>query len=309
VPTQRSETDEKFEVHIAPSRDALNRLIDVSRALADKRGRLPDANSQGMAERAEGMKYGGDPPWDREPAAWTQELANVVIYGGEDQAKGLIRLLEHEITPVYAHIVLARAALEHAAKAFWLLDSRIGVKLRTARGVNERLHTLAETARLPLPDDERERAKERRSEMWEQAHVHGFVKVRPPGGQGPWTLDERTPSQTELVKKLFASGDDRSLGAVLYGYYSGVAHGSIFGLSQSLSRDLPEDTPGSLRETQAAIYTSSSAVVTVITGVILGLGNAYKRRNEFFGWNSSAWNEAYAAALNAVNKGRAAGQR
>jgi hypothetical protein len=301
----RWDDDETFEAVVTPSRSTLDHLIDTSRSLADERGRLPDADSRGMRERAAGLRFAADQPWGSDPASWPQELANVILFGGEDQAKTMIHALQHRTTPVYGHIVLARSAIEHAAKAYWLLDPRASVKLRIARGMNERLHTLAETIRLPLPADEHRKARQRRAEIWERAKPLGFQKVSANGKpyrerkgkpDGPWTLDEPRPPQTVLVKKLFGTKGDRELGAILYSYFSAVAHGNIFGLSQSLSRELPHDA-GALSESEAAVYTSSDAVVTVLSGVALGLANAYERRNEFFGWNSDAFSDAYAEAL------------
>jgi hypothetical protein len=298
MPEARWNDDESFEKHIAPSRQALDRLIDISRELQNWWGYLPSADSRAMAERAEGDKLRGSPPWDSAPGSAAQHVLQLIIYGAEDHGKGLVQLLESNQTPVFAQMVLARACLEHAAKAWWMLEPTIDVRLRIARGVNERLFALAEIERLPVADETRRRATERRQALLSEGELLDFNRV---GGKRrmPATLLEGRPTQTHLVKQLLRSSDDEHLGRILYGYYSAVAHGNMLGLGLSLTRDAPglPETPG---VTWAAFHTSSTGVVNLIGGVVLGLGAAYKRRNDFFGWESEAWNQAWLGALCAV---------
>jgi len=171
--------DAAFEAYIAPNRELLTRLVEASRELKDQWSELPAEDSPAMAELAAEHQFRGDPPWDNEPATAAHNIAHLVIFGAEDHATALVRLLEDDHTPVFAHIVLARACLEYAAKGWWLLDAGIGLRLRIARGMNERLLTLSEAARLPLPDEERERAKKRRAEIFDRGTSLGFQKVRP----------------------------------------------------------------------------------------------------------------------------------
>src|SRR4051812_33173785 len=298
MPETRWNDDAEFERLVAPGRDALDRLVAASRQLQQERRHLPAAESQAMSERAEGSELTGKPPWDENPAAAAHETAGVVIVGAEDHATALVRLLRDPIAPLFAHIVLARACLEHAAKAWWMLDPTIGVRLRIARGLNERLYSFAEVARLPLSDETRETAKERALALVAQAEGHSFRKL-PAKRREPATLEERRPTQSDIVGQLLKAGDDETLGRVTYRFYSAVAHGSVFGLLQSASRTAPglPQTPGT---TWAAFATNSADVNNLLSGVIMGLGAAYNRRVELFGWTTQDWNQTWLDVFHAA---------
>src|SRR5919106_3884162 len=127
---------------------------------------------------AEPVPVAGNPAWDDEPVAAAHNLAQLLLFGASDCARALVRLFTPETTPVYAHTVLARASLELASRAWWLLEPTIGVRLRVARGINERLFSLSEQARLPIEDADRERARERRAGLLDEAERLGFRKNR-----------------------------------------------------------------------------------------------------------------------------------
>jgi hypothetical protein len=295
-----AETNARFEAHVGPVRDALARLLTVSDDLRESRGSMADADSQAMDELAEEAKYAGDKPWGDEPVESAHAQGQWLLYAAMDCASGAVRLLSTDDTPVYAHMVLARGALEQAGRAWTLLDPAISVRLRVARAMNERIFGLSEAGRLPIPDDEKRRARERRSALYDIGHQLGFQKVRK-DKRTPATLEEERMGQTELVRALFKHGADPKLGRLLYGYFSAVAHGTSFGLSQSIkavASDVPQ-VPGMKR---GAIFTSSTGVVSVLTSMILGVGAAYRVRNEYLGWQSDEWNAAYLEGLRASKR-------
>jgi hypothetical protein len=124
------------------------------------------------------------------------------------------------------------------------------------------------------------------------------------GVRGPSTrryLEEMRPGQTKMIDKLFSSPDGgASLGALVYGAFSAVAHGTTFGLTTSVEANAPNArrTPG---VTWGAVYTSSRDVVSVLTSVILATEAAYRRRNELLGWAPQSWNETAGRAIQAAN--------
>jgi hypothetical protein len=295
-----AQTNARFEAHIAPVRDALTRLLTVSDELRDTRGWLPDANSQAMAELAEEARYAGDKPWSDKPVESAHTLAQWLLYAASDCASGAVRLLSFDETPVYAHMVLARGALEQAGRAWTLIDLAIPVHLRVARAVNERLYGLAEAGRLPITEDQAQRGRERRTALLDIGDQLGFRKVRP-HRKTPATLEEERMRQTAVVRALFQHGDDPRLGRLLYGYYSAVAHGTAFALSQSIKAGVPDmpEVPGL---TRGMIFTSSGAVASVLTSMILGVGAAFRARNEYLGWKSDEWDSAYLDGLRAAKR-------
>jgi hypothetical protein len=125
-----------------------------------------------------------------------------------------------------------------------------------------------------------------------------------PGSQVDWIVEakrdapvfsEERPGQTELVRKLLEVGDAAARWARIWAF-SAVAHGTTFGFSSSVTLDAP-NLPKTPRVTWGAIYTGSRDVVSVLTAVVLGIGEAYSPRNKLLGWSSDGWNQAWLHAL------------
>jgi hypothetical protein len=282
--------DERFEAHIAPMRNALARLLDEADRMRDAAGWIAAADSRAMAELEARKKYSGNEAWGDEPASAAHNHGQLLLVGADDCARAMIRLLTSGSTPVYAHMVLARAVLEHAGRAWSLLDPRIGVRLRIARIMNERLYAFAQQEPLPIDKTDKKRAPERRAALFAEAQRLNFEKVGR-GRRSSASLVEERMGQTALVRELLRTGKDTSLGNVAYAQYSAVAHGTVFGLTSSLTTDAPglPTTPG---VTWAAVHTNSGEVVSVLVAVAFGVREAYAARNALFGWTSTSWNSA-----------------
>lgn len=293
-----SNVDEAFEAHVAPAREAFAALLDASDGLRDRWGSLAAAESQAMAELAAEAQVRGKSPWGDDPIQAAHNLGQLLLVATDDCGRALVRLLSGGASPVYAHIVLARASLELASRAWWLFEPAIGLRLRVARGMNERIFGLAQQRRLPLTEEDDARASERRKELFAEAARLGFQTVPAPP-KAPRYLEEMRPGQTKLIEKLLSANGDASLGALVYGAFSAVAHGTTFGLTSSVKADAPNlpTTPG-IR--WGAVYTSSRDVVSVLAAVIFGTVEAYRRRNQLFGWSSQSWTETAARAMQAA---------
>lgn len=287
------DTAEMFEQHVAPVREGLAAFLEASATVGDPWGSLPDADSRAMAEIAEEKEFEGPDPWGADPVRQAHNLASLLLVGADDFARAICRLLSGEPTPIYAHIVLARAALEHAGRAWWLLRSGASVRLRIARGVNERLYGLSQQDFLPLEGPDKKRADERKAALFAEAQRLGFRKVAKKSRVA--TLEESRPTSTSLIRKLLADSEDAHVGTAVFNLFSAVAHGTTYGLTHSVTTDAPgmPQTPG---VTWGAVYTSSADVCSVLTAVLLGLGTAYRCRNELFGWHSEAWSRTYVDA-------------
>jgi hypothetical protein len=297
MPESRWNDDAAFEAHIAPAREALSRLLDVSDELRESGSSLPAADSQGMAEIAAGREFRGPSPWGDDPVEQAHNQAQLLLVSANDCSRALVRLLSSDTTPVYAHTVLGRASLELAGRAWWLVEAGIGVRLRIARIMNERLFGLSQENRLPLNADDLQRAQERREGLLAEAARLGFNTA----GPARQAIEEERPGQTEVMRKLFRVGEDEALGELIYGMFSAVAHGTTFGLADSVTRDAP-DIPKMPGVTWGAVYTSSGQVLIVLTAVLVGIAEAYRRRNELFGWRSESWSRAFLNGLEVAKK-------
>jgi hypothetical protein len=291
------ETSTRFEAHVGPVREALVGLLDEAESLRQRWGSLPDAHSQAMAEVAAESEYRGESPWGDDPVQQAHNLGQLLLVGADDLARSTCKLLQQGDAPVFAHVVLARSALEHAARAWRLLDPTVRVRQRIARGMNERLFSLSQQAMLPSDPEVKRRARDRIRSILGEAERVGLRRL-PSRPRIPAYLEEARPSSTELVRRLLESGSDRELGKLIYAYFSAVTHGTAFGLSQSVDRDMATAS-GRLGATQGAVYTSSQGVCTVLTGLVLGFAKAMDARNELFLWDSAAWKVAVVSALRA----------
>ena len=294
-----SDVDEAFEARIGPVREALAALLDASDQLRDEWGSLPAADSQAMAELAAGAQFKGSSTWG-DPVHAAHNWGQLLVVHTGDCATALVRELSQSATPVYAHVVLARASLEAASRVWWLFEPGIGLRLRVARGMNDRIFGLSQQRRLPLTEEGRARARERLSELLAEAARLGFQTVRDPRTSIRY-FEETRPGQTEMIKNLFSADGDSSLGAFVYGFFSAVAHGTTFGLTSSVEAN-PPNAPRTPGVTWGAVTTRSLDVVHVLAAVILGTREAQGRRNELFGWASQSWNAVATEAIRFVGR-------
>jgi hypothetical protein len=291
---ETSNVEEAFEAHVGPVRDALSDLLRAADELRDNWGWFPAPDSPGMRELANAVEFQAASPWG-DPVHAAHNLGQLLLFAAGDCVEALVAALSPErATPVYAHLVLARAALEQASRAWWLFEPGIGVRLRVARGMNDRLFGIAQQDdRLRVSEHDRTTAFQRREDLLAEAERLGFeivvsrrIDVR--------YLEEVRPGQTQLVKELLGA----PLGALVYGLFSAVAHGTTFGLMQSVQRAPNAPRPPGVE--WGAVGTDSLDVVHVMAAVILATREALGRRNDLFGWNSDEWNSSAATALQAL---------
>jgi len=138
--------------------------------------------------------------------------------------------------------------------------------------MNERIFGLTQQDRMPLGPEDAQRARERRKALFDIGGDLGFKKTRTRRNIPPALVEER-PGQTEIIRRLLATGDDRRMGEFVYGLFSAVAHGTTFGLANSVTLDA-EDMPKTPGVTWGAIYTGSGEVVIVLCAVVIGWGQA-----------------------------------
>lgn len=286
-----------FERHVGPVRQSLADLLDASAEPVRRWGYLPAAESQAMAQLAVEKDYVGQSPWGEEPVEQAFNAAHLLMVGGEDSARMACRILGGEPTPMFAHMVLARSVLEHVGRAWWLLEPGISVRLRIARGVNERLNSLSQQESVLIGDGSRTEARERRRRIFDEADRLGFRSITT--RRQPRWLEERRPNSTALIRRLLSGGEDPQLGGLLYGYFSAVVHGTMFGFSQSIEVEAP-GAPKIPGVTWGAVYTSSRNVCIVLGAMILALENAYRVRGTTLGWRSGELNGAMREALRAT---------
>ncbi len=287
---------EAFFAQTGPPRETLLCLVRQAVVMRQDRAFLPDAVSDAMAELNVESTFAGT--WGKDPVRQAHYWGAALILAAEDFIESACRLVAREPLPVFGHLVLARSALEACGRAQWLYEPGIGVRRRIARGMTERLYSLAEQKRLPADVGGSARIIERRRSILDEATRQGFLKVTKQ--KTPTTIGEPRLGATETVKNALGESDDPDLGHVLFGYFSAVSHGTAYGLMQSIGvargeAPLQPDTIGHLK-------TESVGVNSAIAAMILAYVEAVERQRNHFGWKSSEWAAAVIEALLAVRR-------
>jgi hypothetical protein len=269
-----------FYEAIAPVRDSLQRLID---SVSPESG-VPSAESRAMEEISLQSQFEGE--WGAEPVEHAHFIGTWKRTLAVDCAKAMIRDLREDPAPVFAFKVLSRAVLENAASAAWLLDPRIAVRLRIARGRNERIYSAKQLLRLNwLPVEKRQHSEE----IVETIRVVGKRLGFSVSANG-W-LEEDRPSFTGLLRWML--GDD--LGSTIANYYSAVAHGTQYGLASAvIDFDVPTGPIGTRR---VAIGLSSSDVNFAVAVAGMALIKAFESERELMGRDWPEWESSRDAAL------------
>lgn len=125
--------------------DLLDRVAGAVQSIVLKA--TPLDGSPAMAELAAEEPY--RTPRMQTPLANTTTYASVLGYAVTDATKAYAHHLRHPDLLVWAPFVNARAGLDAAAYAFWLVEPQIGVEFRVQRGMAFRLHNAREQLRAP----------------------------------------------------------------------------------------------------------------------------------------------------------------
>ena len=293
-----------FEALTAPRREALGQLVAVSRELRGSLSWLPMEGSPAMAELVSEPALSGASPWGKYPVTDAHNGAVMFLAAAEDHLLALCRLLAHPEPTVFAHVAVARAALEAASRAYLLAESGIGAKRRVARYMTERVFSTAQLLRLPgVPAQAEADITKRKNGILAEAERLGFKKV--PKKNHPPALEEERASSTGAIKRLVAE-DDPDLGGLVYGVYSAVTHATLFGLTNSLAVEAAIEDPMSGDLVKAPMAASADHVNTVLAAVAIGYVNALMAVYPLHGWSSDEW-EAAAMTLVRAARSQSAG--
>jgi hypothetical protein len=290
-------TTEQFYGPIRPVRDAMRALAQSGKAMRTSRGQLPDASSQGMEEIAAENRYAT--VWGLEPIFTAFTSAGLLLYAAEDHIDSLARLFDAPPPPVYGHQVLARAVLEAAARARWLLERRGGARCRVERVVANRVSALE--AQVHLEDALKAPGATPSEEMaaqLERAEREGFAhRTR----KGELALNATVPGYGALVRQLFKSTPfgNGDMARVVYSYYSAVVHGESHGILESLDREnvVVDALAGSA---SAPIGATNIAVVVAMAVATAGYMSAVDEQVALMGWSDDRWTAARSAAVSTM---------
>jgi hypothetical protein len=141
-------------------RDWMTAYVEGMRALTsavDERcnsQREPGPGSAAMGEIAAEQNYRSRSDWDQSITD-THGFGAATLRASSDYVRGFAELFDTDYPPLYAHLPLARAALEAAGTSAWLCELGIPVLERMKRGLCELLYSATEIERLELETEGR----------------------------------------------------------------------------------------------------------------------------------------------------------
>lgn len=273
---------EEFRDHVRPTVSALHELARAVVDVPERHMRLPSEASRAMRElQAEALTYGRSDIWES-PVSDTHAFGGVALFSVVDLTRTFASSLLADPTPVYGHLVVARAVFEAAGVAAWLNEPAVEVDERVRRGLAEHIYNAWELDRLAIEDDTEDRIY-----RWEGVASRFSWDVKNNRGK-PIVGGSGRPSVGDGIDRLVGTVG-RRLGKAQWSYLSSVTHGTFYGLRQSItsaSNETPFDPP------LAEFRTVLTDVWPQTLCVSKALREAAHRRFVLFGWTDEEWTTA-----------------
>lgn len=264
---------------------SLEMLAEAYYGVGERFGYTPGADSVAVAELAAGRGYTND-HWP-DPVAESHSASGMLAFAGVDHLRSYAQLFVSPPIPVYAHLVVARAALEAFGWARWLADRRIGVEGRIKRDRVYQLGDGLQRKRFPEP-------------AMKAKGVEIIDRVRSGAPRG-WVIvasdrtvsvgGEAAPAPRDLISDVLTTGgpSPTQLGAGLWSMLSGVAHSVRYALlySMEMAPRVSEVEP-----LLAGMVTNSSTVHLIGAAVARAAITACTERLGLMGWvGDGSWQE------------------
>jgi ppGpp synthetase/RelA/SpoT-type nucleotidyltranferase len=211
------------------------------------------------------------PAADTEAMAKAYEYSTLLLTSAVDHLRAIADLVGHK-HGFFPSISLARAVVEAAARAWYLLEPDIDCAERFRRYLNDQLFSLHEELWL-LKAMEDEDAADRKAEidgLLSTALRRGYPVLR---GRNRATLGHR-PTTSALIQELLSDSTGTKTGLLLYGVMSSVVHGAAHGFTKEV---LESDEP-------APIFWGSDIA---LLSAPLAFVQAALRALDQFGWARS----------------------
>jgi len=275
-----------FREAMAPTVSVLTDLSTTAIEASARHGNLPSADSMAMRDlEVDEKTYGGRSSWDR-PLADTQSLGAMTLVAAADYGHSYAELFSGSRTPVYGHLVVARAALEACVISAWLSDCEIDPTERVRRGLSELIYSAWEVHRLKVPEFGDTEVSVRR---WEEVARLFNWEVKP-DRRAPVVDGTKRPLIPNGISRLLLDDREARLGRVQWSYLSAVVHVTWYGLSPGII-DPPQES-AALGPSLAGVGTESRSVDAQSLCLIRALRRAGTIRMIYMGWIDEEWRRA-----------------
>lgn len=277
------ELHHRFMGAIEPVRVGLLSILEHVERLRERHGHQPASGSAAADEIAQEPSFIG--PLGGRPVLTARHLGELQLLAASDHFDALCRLLAMQETVLFADKVLARVGIESAARAFWLLDSRLDARRRVARGMTERLHDDFQADAM-FGEAGRAERMSRRNELLQKASA-AQLEYTTPKKHAAWVLEER-PGATKVMMRLLDGGvPGESLGTSAQRYLSTFVHATVLGLQSAIPRDELLDLGAG--EASARLASSSSDVNSLLALASLAWSISAGAYVRHMGWEDSDW--------------------
>jgi hypothetical protein len=217
-------------VDAAEFRDALKPTADGLRAFAnavddlEQRSRPPAAESRAMSEIAAEQTLSERSDWN-DPLSVTHGNGALTLRAAADYVRGFAQVFTgDERMPMWAHLVLARAALEASVISAWLNEPGVEPLERMKRGLVEQLYSAREVERLKLP------GSMPKEEWWLKVAADlGWTVTW--ANRKPVVDGSKRPSIPAGISRLIVDDEEKKIGRALWSRLSAVTHVSWWGVN------------------------------------------------------------------------------
>jgi len=186
--------------------------------------------------------------------------------------------------------VLARAALEASARAWWHLEPNVGIRERTRRYLSERLYSLHQNLEVEdaagAPQEARN-AEARMGAIEKEAKDQGFEVATNKNGHPFRIGGEDRPGSGKLITAMMSSVHE-TMGPFMWKHTSAIAHGTLYALLPML-----EETKDPFDSKQKGVTPAMQVgdVEWAVAVGALGHAEAFLRMCEVLGWDAAMWNK------------------
>jgi hypothetical protein len=290
-----------FREALAPMVSATGNLTGAVTAMRSERTQ-PDAESLAMGEIRADADFGGRSGLDN-PFTVVHMLGDLTLTAATDYVRAFGEVFREipnrDKVPMYAHLVIARAALEACVVSAWLNEHGISRGERLKRGLSEFIYSAVEEQRVRY-----QRGGWARTRDWiEHATKLGWTVTDWEGNQ--WRRDTQgTPRVAGVTRPGIAGGirdllvnDEASkIGKLEWSRLSAVSHATWWGLRWGMGLDQAVGNPLT-GLVSVPVGTTASGVLLQAVCILKALRRAADTRFELMGWSSTAWAEAVRASI------------
>ncbi len=251
--------------------EVVGELFEATTAPSGTGGGRAAASSQAAAELdRQDEVFAGRSAW-KAPVRDSHLLGGVALGVASDSLRAYAALACGSPPPIFAHLVVARAAADASVNAAWLNQPgpTVTPEERARRGLVERYHAALQRRRVP---ELQVAADQLQEELKRIASALRWTVVTGERDEDLSIGGTRRPSTIPGARSLLAAGEDEATVALLWEHMAAVMHGSW----HQTDADGPASTGGRMR-----------------TAALLHLYlQAAQSRADLVGWDSRAWEEA-----------------